>query len=167
MRLEQLITGNDQVQQCVASEQSKEAVLAIAPAARRAVQLEILPQIEENVVSSAAAKELCEDTKKAVEAAFKTKDARYTRLITHKGIEQGDGQYMNDLLLVLDEWLRNTLQTHEEARKSTQDDNIEVVVKLDPKDIINESEVQIKDVNRGPQIKVDADTMLDLAKMRL
>lgn len=184
MRLEQLITGNDQVQQHVASERDKQALIAVSPMARKAIQLEILPQIEESVLSIETAEELCADTKRALEAAFSYKNPLYTRLVSHKGIEQGDSQYLADLLLVMDEWLRNTkARLEDESRDDAEaeDDSdeaeadktepekqeVEVTVKVEQEKPEPEPELQIRDPESGPKIKVDPAALFELGDVRL
>jgi hypothetical protein len=173
MRLEQLITGNDEVQQHVASEREKQALVAVSPMARRAIKLEILPQIEESVISVEAAEELCADTKRAIEAAFSYKNPLYTRLVSHKGIEQGDSQYLADLLLVMDEWLRNTKARLEDDKKEDESDEkaesekqeVEVTVKVEHE--APEGELQIKDHDSGPKIEIDPAALFELGDVRL
>lgn len=140
MRLDAHITGNDEVQRLVASEREKRALLAVSPMARKAIKLEVLPQIEESVLSVESAESLCADTKRAIEAAFSYKNPLYTRLISHKGIEQSDSQYLRDLLLVMDEWLRNTRASLERGSKKERPEagesdkqEVEVTVKVEAK----------------------------------
>lgn len=136
MRIDQLITGNDEVQQHVASERQKQGLVAVSPMARKAIRLEILPQIEESVFSVKAAEDMCADTKRAIEAAFSYKNPLYTRLISYKGIEQSDGQFLTDLKVVMDEWLRGI-----KARLE------------DEKDEQTEAEVVVQESGKAPSSK--------------
>jgi hypothetical protein len=168
MRLEQLITGNDEVQQHVASERAKQALVAVSPMARKAIKLEILPQIEESVLSVETAEELCADTKRAIEAAFSYKNQLYTRLVSHKGIEQGDGQYLADLLLVMDEWLRNTKASLDEDKKEddavSEKQEVEVTVKVEQE---SDGELQLKDTDAGLKIEIDPAALFELGDVRM
>ena len=179
MRLEQLITGNDEVQQHIASEREKQGLVAVSPKARQAIKLEVLPQIEESVISVEAAEGLCEETKQAIEAAFSFKNQLYTRLVSHKGIEQGDGQYLADLLIVMDEWLRNTKANlkgdEEEDREKVESKGnpdsdkkeVEITVKVEQVAPETGNTVQLKETDRGPNIDVDPAALFDLADVRL
>lgn len=89
----------------------KTTLTAIAPAARSAIKQEIIPQIEEGVFSVELADDLAANTKRAIESAFSYKNELYSRLISHKGIDQSDQQFLQDLLLVLDEWARMIKKT--------------------------------------------------------
>jgi len=169
MRLEQLITGNDEVQQHLASEREKQGLVAVSPKARQAIKLEILPQIEESVISAEAAEEMCEETKRAIEAAFSYKNQLYTRLVSHKGIEQGDGQFLVDLLVVMDEWLRHTRATlkddsQEKVQTESKKQEVEVTVKVEQEPV---KDVQLSDSDRGPVIEVDPAALFELADVRL
>jgi hypothetical protein len=173
MRLKQLITGNDEVQQHVASHREKQALVAVSPMARKAIKLEILPQIEESVLSVDIAEEMCVETKRAIEAAFSYKNQLYTRLVSHKGIEQGDSQYLADLLLVMDEWLRNMKASLEdgkkeddvEAKSDSEKQEVEVTVKVEQED--TEGDLQIKDTEAGPKIEIDPAALFELGDVRL
>jgi hypothetical protein len=170
MRLEQMITENDAVLEHVASEREKAALLAVSPHARRAIKLEILPQLEESVISVESAEELCADTKRAIEAAFSYKNALYTRLINHKGIEQGDGMFEKDLLLVMDEWLRRTKNHLEkdddsESTKDSEKQEVEVTVKVDTSE--SSEDVALKDTDSGPKIEIDPEALFELGDVRL
>jgi len=177
MRLEQIITGNDEVQQHVASEREKQALVAVSPMARKAIQLEILPQIEESILSVEGAEEMCADTKRAIEAAFSHKNQLYTRLVSHKGIEQGDNQYLTDLLLVMDEWLRNTKAHLEDEEREDEDEDdekaesekqeVEVTVKVEKPEPEPEPELQVKDHDSGPKIEIDPAALFELGDVRL
>lgn len=170
MRLEQLITGNDEVQQHLATERDKQALVAVSPMARKAIRLEILPQIEESVISLETAEELGHETKRAIEAAFSYKNQLYTRLVSHKGIEQGDGQFLADLLLVMDEWLRKTEARLEQDSKSQPEahepamdkQEVEVTVKVEQEDPSNE--ILLKNTDDGPKIEIDPAALVELAE---
>jgi hypothetical protein len=135
MRLDQFIQGNDVVQQHVAAERGKQALTAVSPMARRAIGLEIIPQIEESVTSVEVAEELCESTKRSIEAAFSYKNEIYTRLISYKSIDQSDQQYLEDCLIVMDEWLRSTKSSlhggEKEESPSAEKQQVEVTIKVE------------------------------------
>ena len=130
MRLEQLIKGDDSVLQHVASERKEAALLAVSPMARKAIEKEVLPQLEESVTSVKAVAELTETTKKEIEAAFKGKTEIYTRLIQYKSIDQSDAQFLDDLLHVMDEWERKTTKILKEGPAAAPGE-IQVKVEVD------------------------------------
>lgn len=170
MRLEQLIQGDDSVQRHVASEREKQALVAVSPMARKAIKQEILPQIEESVISVEGAEELCEETKRAIEAAFSYKNELYTRLIQYKGIDQSDTQFCDDLLVVMDEWLRGTKATlrdkdEKDEEMSSSKQQVEVTVKVEPAD--EPGEVKLTETDEGPKIEVDPAALFELADVRL
>lgn len=147
MRIDQLITGNDDVQRHVASDREKQALITVSPMARRAIKLEVLPQIEESVFSVDSAEEMCADTKRAIEAAFSYKNPLYTRLVSYKGIEQSDNQYLADLMVVMDEWLRATKAGLEEgAEEKDDEDEDETKAEAAPAGASKDQEVNV-DVN--------------------
>lgn len=168
MRLEQLIEGNDSVQQHVASERQKNALVAVSPMARRAIKQEILPQIEESVLSIESVDDLGDSTKRSIEAAFSYKNEIYTRLISYKGIDQSDNQFLEDLLVVMDEWMRNTKATlkagdDEEAAAApvAEKQQVEVTVKVEA------DPVQVKDTSSDEEIPLGVSEIFDLADVRL
>ena len=171
MRLEQLIEGNDSVQQHVASERQKNALVAVSPMARRAIKQEILPQIEESVLSVDSVDDLGNSTKRSIEAAFSYKNEIYTRLINYKGIDQSDDQFLEDLLVVMDEWMRNTkalLQAgddDEEGAPAAEKQQVEVTVKVetDPEP----DAVQVKDTTSDEEIPQNVVEIFDLSDVRL
>ena len=170
MRLGPFIEGNDAVQQHVAAEREKQALTAVSPLARRAIKEEILPQIEESVISIDSAEELCSSTKRSIEAAFSYKNEIYTRLIQYKTIDQSDQQFLADLLIVMDEWLRGMKARMEvgdddasEATADTGKQEIEITVKVE-----SEPEpVQLKDTSSGEEILVTPDDLFNLEDVRL
>lgn len=182
MHLEQLIRGDDSVQQHVASERQKQGLVAVSSMARRAIKQEILPQIEESVISADSAEELCQETKRAIEAAFSYKNDIYTRLIQYKSIDQSDTQFLEDLLLCMDEWLRQTKATIESksSQKSPESgkQEVEVTVKLDSDGVKPEEnpepetqEVKLKNVTLrntedGPKLEPDPNELFDLGNVR-
>jgi hypothetical protein len=169
VRLEQLIQGDDSVQQHVASEREKQGLLAVSPMARKAIKQEILPQIEESVISVEGAEDLCAETKQAIEAAFSYKNQLYTRLIQYKGIEQSDSQFCSDLLVVMDEWLRKTKATLEdksESSSSSEKQEVEVTVKVESEPA-EDKDVQLKDTEGGPKLEIDPTALFDLGDVRL
>lgn len=138
MRLDPLIEGDDSVQRHVASEREKQALLAVSPMARRAIQREILPQIEESVISEDSVDDLGDSTKRSIEAAFSFKNELYTRLIQYKGIDQSDDQFLEDLLLVMDEWVRGAkarfkeeADAASEAEETKEKREVEIKVKIE------------------------------------
>lgn len=169
MRLGPLIEGNDAVQQHVAAEREKQALTAVSPMARRAIQQEILPQIEESVISADSAEELCSSTKRSIEAAFSYKNEIYTRLIQYKTIDQSDQQFLSDLLIVMDEWLRSMKARLEagDAEDSGDGDNkkqeVEVTVKVES----DPEPVQLKDTSSGEQLEISPGDLFDLEDVRL
>jgi hypothetical protein len=186
MRLDQLIQGNDVMQRHVATERGKQALTAVSPMARRAIQQEIIPQIEESVISVETAEGLCESTKRSIEAAFSYKNEIYTRLISYKSIDQSDQQYLEDCLIVMDEWLRATkatLQTDEEetvqetdsATKKTPDkQQVEVTVKVKPEVPKSEAPktvglegIELRDTATGDVLPISFDDIFDLQDVRL
>lgn len=168
MRLGPLIEGNDAVQQHVAAEREKQALTAVSPLARRAIKSEILPQIEESVISIESAEELCTSTKRSIEAAFSYKNEIYTRLIQYKTIDQSDQQFLGDLLIVMDEWVRGIKARFEadssEDTAKAGPQEIEVTVKVETE---TETPVQVKDTSSGEEIAVNPDDMFDLEDVRL
>jgi hypothetical protein len=169
VRLEQFIQGNDDVQQHVASEREKNALVAVSPLARKAIKQEILPQIEESVISVESAEDLCNSTKRSIEAAFSFKNQIYTRLIQYKSIDQSDSQFLDDLLMVMDEWLRGMKAQLDDGESKAEGDSekqeVEVTVKVEqaPAD----ETVTVKDPESGPKIEVDPSEIFDLADVRL
>lgn len=171
MRLGPLIEGNDAVQQHVAAEREKQALTAVSPMARRAIQQEILPQIEESVISADSAEELCNSTKRSIEAAFSYKNEIYTRLIQYKTIDQSDQQFLSDLLIVMDEWLRST-RAKIDAGDAVEDEGgddkggkqeVEVTVKVEAEP----EPVQLKDTSSGEQLEITPGDLFDLEDVRL
>jgi len=170
MRLEQLIEGNDVVQQHVASEREKTALVAVSPMARRAIRQEIVPQIEESVISVESVDELGDDAKRSIEAAFSFKNVLYTRLIGYKSIDQSDGQFLDDLLIVMDEWMRSTKATladddddeaGEDDKKAPEPQTVEVKVTV-------ESEpTQVKDTSSDEEVPLAVADIFDLGDVRL
>lgn len=176
MRLEELIKGNDEVQQHVASEREKKALVAVSPMARKAIRQEILPQIEESVISVESAEDLCDSTKRSIEAAFSFKNEIYNRLIQYKTIDQSDTQFLDDLLLVMDEWLRGTKtrladNDAEEGAESSETatapekQQVEVTVKVETED--SDKAIQVKDEEGGPKIEIDPSDLFDLQDVRM
>ena len=133
MRLEHFISGNDQLQRHLAAERAKEALIVVSPFARDAVEKEILPQLEESVTSVSACEELGASTKSAIADAFKSKTPAYTRLITYKSIDQSDGQFLEDLLRVMDEWETKTKGTL--RNDSSESNQIDIKIHLDGGDV--------------------------------
>ena len=170
MRLEQFIQGNDEVQQHVASEREKNALLAVSPLARKAIKQEILPQIEESVISFEVAEDLCNSTKRSIEAAFSFKNEIYIRLVQYKSIEQGDTQFLDDLLIVMDEWLRGMKAQldngDEKAEGGSEKQEVEVTVKVEHEPA-QDASVTLQDPERGPKIEIDPSEIFDLADVRL
>ena len=171
MRLEQFIQGDDSVQQHVASEREKMALLAVSPMARKAIKAEILPQIEESVLSVEGAEELCEETKRAIEAAFSFKNEIYTRLIQYKTIDQSDEQFCDDLLVVMDEWLRGTKATLRDTDDKTDavpaKQEVEVTVKVEHVPTTESDEIVLQDTEKGPKVEIDPAALFDLGDVRL
>lgn len=172
MRLDQLIKGNDEVQQHVASEREKQALVAVSPLARKAIKQEILPQITESVMSVESAEDLCNSTKRSIEAAFSFKNQIYTRLIQYKSIDQSDTQFLEDLLIVMDEWLRNTKATLDDGDAKTEDEpekqEVEVTVKVEHEPAPAKDEtITVKDPEIGPKIEIDPAEVFELGDVRL
>lgn len=177
MRLDQLIQGNDAVQQHVAAERRKEGLTAVSPMARRAIQQEILPQIEESVISVESAEDLCESTKRSIEAAFSYKNEIYTRLVSYKGIDQSDQQFLDDLLVVMDEWLRSTkagLRDDEDEDDDKDDKDavpekqeVEVKVKVEAEEPEEPKEIVVRDTSSDEQVPLAIDDIFDLGDVRL
>jgi hypothetical protein len=168
VRLDQLLEGNDSVQQHVASEREKQALIAVSPMARRAIKQEILPQIEESVISVDSVEEMGNSTKRSIEAAFSYKNEVYTRLISYKGIDQSDPQFLDDLLVVMDEWMRNTKAALEADDDSKDDEKgapepqqVEVKVKVEGEP------VQVKDTSSDEEVPLTVADVFDLGDVRL
>lgn len=172
MRLEHLIHGDDSVQQHVASEREKAALLAVSPLARKAIEKEVVPQLDESVSSAKAVDELAEETKKEIEAAFKSKTEIYTRLIQYKSIDQSDSQFLDDLLHVMDEWATKTKKTLEEGAPAEPG---EVKVKVEVESDINvkteagkDTEVEVDVENSGgDKLPISVADIFDLGDVRL
>jgi len=173
MRLEQFIQGDDSVQQHVASERERTALLAVSPMARKAIKAEILPQIEESVLSVGGAEDLCEETKRAIEAAFSFKNEIYTRLVQYKTIDQSDEQFCDDLLIVMDEWLRGTKATlrdtddKAEAEAAPAKQEVEVTVKVEHAPLSEDADIVLQDTEKSPKIEVDPAAVFELGDVRL
>jgi hypothetical protein len=150
VRLGPLITGNDSLQRLVTADREKQSLLVVSPMARRAIEREVLPQLEHSLTSASAIDELRDSTKSEIQAGFKSKDQIYTRLSGYKSIDQSDSQFLDDLLQVLDEWA-------ESMKRSLKDDDggktDEVKVKIHV-----DSEVAVK-VDKGSltNVEVEAD----------
>jgi len=163
LRLDELISGNDIVQRHVAEERAKEALL-VSSYAREAVEREILPQIEEGVSSPSTVDELCDSTKAAIEQAFRAKNQVYTRLISYKSIDQGDSQYLNDLLAVLDEWGRRTRET---LTGGADDDAVKLKSEVGVK-VKNDAGVEVEVINADEEVEseeVDDDPPYDIRNL--
>jgi len=174
VRLEQLIDGNDEVQQHVAAERRKQGLTAVSPMARRAIEKEILPQIEESVISAESAEDLCASTKRSIEAAFSYKNEIYTRLVSYKGIDQSDQQFLADLVIVMDEWLRGVKaalerkEEEEEVEEEPEKREVEVTVKVETEASKEREGVVVKDVEGGAEIdERDPSAVFDLRDVRL
>jgi len=174
MRLEQLIQGDDSVQQHVASEREKATLLAVSPMARKAIEREVLPQLEAHVTSAKAAEELAEDAKKDIEAAFKSKSEIYTRLIGYKSIDQSDDQYLKDLLYVMDEWAERTKKmvdgVSDGGGQVTFKVEIESDVNVKSKDVKVdgvETEVTVKDTAVDESLPISITDIFDIGDVRL
>ena len=147
MRLGTLITENSSVQEHAKSGQSKTALIALSPYARKAVQQEILPQLEESVLSESMVDELCEETKLAIQAAFSYKNPVYNRLIGYKTIDQSDEQFRDDLLVVMDEWSRATKRALNHAEPQTAEQQpVEVTVSVQGGETSDTPEIHVKDM---------------------
>jgi len=156
MRLEQLIQGDDSVQQHVASEREKHALEAVSPMARRAIEKEVLPQLDDSVTSAKDIEELAKSTKDDIEAAFKAKSEIYTRLIQYKSIDQSDDQFLDDLMHVMDEWAEKTQKVLEEGKPT---DPGEVKVKVEV-----ESDINVK-TEGGDNVEVEFSGKSDEEKL--
>lgn len=93
----------------------RNAFQMVSPYARKAVQQEIVPQIEEMVTDKASADGLFAEAHQMIETGFKQKNEVYMRMIQYKGIEQSDQQFKTDLLASLTEW-------YEDIRKMFEDE---------------------------------------------
>jgi len=182
MRLEQFIQGDDSVQQHIASERAA-LLVAVSPMARKAIEKEILPQIEEMVTSVEVVGELCEEIKKDIQTAFKGKTEIYTRLIQYKSIDQSDDQFLDDLIHVMDEWAtktKNVLQGDGPAEPG------EVKVKIEVESDINvrtetdgaaqvsvkdsepvKEEIEVKDTSSGEKLPISVADIFVLGDVRL
>lgn len=147
MRLEELLKGNDVVQQHLAAERVA-ALLVVSPLARKAIEQEVIPQLESGISSISDVDNIVSSTKDEIESAFKTKSQVYTRLISYKSIDQSDNQYLTDLLRVLDEWATSTKNTLEGGSDGT--DEVKVKIHVD-------SEVAVK-VDKGTMTNVSVET---------
>jgi len=169
MRLEQLIQGDDSVQQHVASEREKAALVAVSPMARKAIEKEVLPQLDAHVTSSESVDELGEQTKKDIEAAFKGKTEIYTRLIQYKSIDQSDAQFLDDLIHVMDEWVAKSKKILDEGKPA---DPGEVKVKVESDINVktetgDNTEVEVKDTSSGEKLPISVADIFDLGDVRL
>ena len=147
MRLGQFITGNNVLQRHVASE--RQALLVVSVMARKAIEQEVLPQIEPGLTSIADVEGVLASTKQSLLSSFKMKDQTYTRLTGYKSIDQSDTQFLDDLLHVLDEWATQTKSTLAEGDSSKQDE-IKLKIHVD-------SEVEVK-VDTGSMANVEVET---------
>lgn len=173
MKLDQLIQGNEVVQRHVAAERQKQALTAVSPMARRAIHLEILPQIEEGITSIDGAEEISKSTKQSIQEAFSFKNEIYTRLISYKSIDQSDQQFLDDLFIVMDEWLRSTKATLEgeqpENRKVEEKpqavEKVEITLKVETN--TPDTEIEFLDTETGEKLPVSIEDIFDLQEMRL
>lgn len=170
MRLEQLIQGDDSVQQHVASEREKAALVAVSPMARKAIEKEVVPQLEAHVTSVKSVDELGDQTKKDIEAAFKGKTEIYTRLIQYKSIDQSDTQFLDDLLYVMDEWVAKTKKVLDDGKPA---DPGEVKVKVEIESDLSvktetgdNTEVKVKDTSSGEKLPISVADIFDLGDVR-
>jgi len=171
MRLEQFIQGDDSVQQHVASEREKAALLAVSPMARKAIEMEVLPQLNEAVTSVDAIDELAKTTKEEIEAAFKGKTEIYTRLIGYKSIDQSDDQFLDDLLHVMDEWAtkgKNLLEDGPPAQPGEVKVKIEVESEVNVKtEAGKETDIEVKDTSSGETLPISVADIFELGDVRL
>lgn len=147
MRLGQFITGNDVLQRHVATE--RQALLVVSLMARKAIEEEVLPQIEPGLTSVADVDAVLASTKQSLVSSFKMKDQTYTRLSGYKSIDQSDTQFLDDLQHVLDEWAVQTKGALAGGEPAKQDE-IKVKIHVD-------SEVAVK-VDKGSMTNVEVET---------
>jgi hypothetical protein len=147
MRLDAMLKGNDVVQRHLAAERSAAGII-VSPMARKAIEEEVLPQLEAGLVDATAVDGIVNSAKSDVEQAFKDKTTTYTRLVSYKSIDQSDSQYLEDLLRVLDEWAARTKTTLTDG--DTDSDEIKVKIHVD-------SEVAVK-VDKGTMTNVEVET---------
>jgi len=171
MRLEQFIQGGDSVQQHVASEREKTALLAVSPLARKAIEQEVLPQLDAAVTSVGVIDDLGKTTKEGIEAAFKGKTEIYTRLIQYKSIDQSDEQFLDDLLHVMDEWVtksKNLLDDGPPAAPHEMKVKIEVESEVNVKTETGKGvEIEVKDTSSGEELPISVADTFELGDIRL
>jgi len=76
----------------------------IAWSARKALQDEIFPQLEDGVTDLSSIDPLRDEAKETISQGFRAKNEVYTRLIMYKSIDQSDIQYLSDLIEAIDYW---------------------------------------------------------------
>lgn len=153
MRLDEMLKGNDVVQRHLAAERSA-AGIVVSPMARKAIEEEVLPQLEAAVSDADAVDDLVKSAKDDIDEAFKGKTPTYTRLVSYKSIDQSDSQYLEDLLRVLDEWgqeIKTSLSDGDEDA-----DEVKVKIHVD-------SEVAVK-VDKGTMTNVEVEANPPKAK---
>lgn len=151
MHLEAFLKGNDTVLRHFSAERVA-AGLVVSPMARRAIEQEVLPQLDASVTSVAAVSDLLSSAKAEIEDAFKGKTTTYTRLVSYKSIDQSDTQFLEDLLRVLDEWAVRTKSTLADGDEG-DDDEVKLKIHVD-----NEIAVTVDDADSPVSVEVDTKT---------
>jgi hypothetical protein len=131
MRLKEFLEDNspmggrhDQLLRWVTASRKKEALELIAPEARHAVGVEVIPQLEDAITNVETLAGLVSTTKGELIHGFKSKNEVYTRLIQYKSIAQSDSQYEEDILAALDEWSEHTQKIIQEDVVPTPNDKL-------------------------------------------
>ena len=96
----------------------RKAFQLVSPMARRAIQEEILPQIESMVSDENTLNELYDESRQMLVSGFKSKSEIYTRMIQYKSIDQSDEQFERDLLACLSQWHETQKKLFDETPES-------------------------------------------------
>lgn len=95
----------------------RKAFTLVSPAARTAVEEELIPQLLPSVEDRESLIKAYQEGIAVVENGFKEKTEAYTRLISYKTLDQSDEQYRKDLLECLREWAKSQVKVFKDAPK--------------------------------------------------
>lgn len=82
----------------------KATLSIISPNARKAVEDEIVPMLEEHITDAGMVSVMEEQALNLVTVAVSQKNESYTRLIRYKSIDQSDTQFFDDVKKSISEW---------------------------------------------------------------
>jgi hypothetical protein len=82
----------------------KATLSIISPNARKAVEDEIVPMLEEQITNADMIAVMEEQALNLVTVAVTQKNESYTRLIRYKSIDQSDTQFFDDVKKSISEW---------------------------------------------------------------